>query len=148
MLGELMLAPCIYQCYNDPIATQPPCTEPIAVLLLIQVWKTFLSCGIKAYLWYAGESLVAVSMNSCCEKNAAVPSSPAHTVTSKTMCIKGESATLLFSQEGVTTGTNGRLSRGEVTKKKKRVLWNVSFPANGFLLKLIFGREKHKEAWT
>jgi len=90
--------------------------------------------------------LVAVSMNSCCEKNAAVPSSPAHTVISKTMCIKGESAMPLFSQEGVTTGTNGRLSRGEVTKKKKRVLWNVSFPANGFLLKLIFGKEKHKEA--
>lgn len=37
MLGELMLAPCIYQCYNDPIATQPPCTEPIVVLLLIEV---------------------------------------------------------------------------------------------------------------
>lgn len=63
--------------------------------------------------------MVAVSMNSCCEKNAAVPSSPAHTVISKTMCIKGESAKLLFSQEGVTTGTNGRLSRGEVTKKEK-----------------------------
>lgn len=140
-----MLAPCIYQCYNDPIATQPPCTEPIAVLLLIQVWKTFLSCGIKAYLWYAGESLVAVSMNSCCEKNAAVPSSPAHTVTSKTMCIKGESATLLFSQEGVTTGTNGRLSRGEVTKKKKGFYGMFLFQQMVFCWSLSLERKSIKK---
>lgn len=76
--------------------------------------------------------MVAVSMNSCCEKNAAVPSSPAHTVISKTMCIKGESAMPLFSQEGVTTGTNGRLSRGEVTKKKKKGFMECFFSSKWF----------------
>lgn len=56
ILGELMLAPRVCHCYKDPIATQPPFTEPVLVLSLIKVWEIFLSCGIKAYLWYAGES--------------------------------------------------------------------------------------------
>lgn len=93
ILGDFTCSPHVCHCYSAPIAalTQPPFTELAAVLSLIQVREIFLSCDKKACLWFAGESLDAVAMTSCCKNGAILSPS------SKPMCIKGESAKVPFS---------------------------------------------------